>query len=403
MTDNAWSRLDGMVIAPNLDPMEFAKELQSQSVVAQISWFDDSPSLVGIRVATEDEEVATLGKRAKYLKRGPKLSELVEGLAKKFGAEIMIGDVSYDAIPEGGDTQSLHELSVKTSEEPVRLVEIGRTPASAVPLLAAFEGADIAEMELPDGKRLLAAQLPSHRDEWYFGEAPLVTLTVKGNNFQAVFMDRDDPEHMVNHNWGMNRVTIAGGRGWKHSIPEEVDELVGTRPHIRAIAQEVPGADLGAAFAASTLTGTEAVAEFVEALGLHPHVADFLVSRRNVGEIENAVVHEARGISNAIGRSVDIIIDERNEGSRFWDGYTNLVVGKRWVVPAITAVEAAAGFALLYLSRKRDGRRSGWAKLGTVISAFILTDSVAQNALAKYTVGRVERRNRPPKARPLNH
>ncbi len=388
MTDKTWERVEGMVIAPDLDPKKLAKDLKDRGVVAQLDWFQATPSLVGISVGVQDGAVATLSKRGKHLKPGPQLVDLVGELAKSLRGEVMIGEASVFEMDE--DAPSVQEAAEteQQNDELVRLVEIGRTPASAIPLLAAFEGVDIAEVQLPDDKRLLAAQLPGNRQDWYFGDLPLVVLSMRGDEFKAFFVEADDPESVVSYNWGMEELTVAGAQGWELEIPENVEVLVGTRADIETIHQAVPGVDVEAAVEASTLRGPAAVRKFVRALGLRSDIAEFLLGNIGVQQISGATVHQARGISNAIGRSVDIIIDEKQEGSKFWNVYTDLITSKPWLVPVVTSTEAIVGASLLFAGRKRDGARGGLAKVGTAAGVWLLVDSLAQAALAKYTAMR---------------
>lgn len=391
MTETNWSRVEGMMICPHLDPMKLAHHLKREAVLAQIEWYDASPHLVGIRVAWDGQFVATLSRRGKELKPGPTLESLVEELATKFHAEVMLGDVAVDKIR--GDQNDVLSAKRKKDDTPIRVIEIGTTPSSAVPLMAAFEGVDIAELELPDGKRLMAAQLPAHRAGWYFGDVPLVTLVVQGDEFQAHFMADDDPEGAISYNWGMNEVVIAGAQGWDGAAAQTAHALVGSRPEIEAIHDAVPGVDVEVAFEASQLRGPAAVSKFVEALGLNADISEYLLGENSLDEIAGARVHRARGISNAIGRSVDMIIDERQGESPFWESYTNIVRTRPWLVPLIASVEASAGVGLLAISRKReDGQRSKMGKFGTVIGSLLLMDSISELTLAKYTVWRAERR-----------
>lgn len=390
MTDVEWTRVEGMVIGSDLDPMRLAQLLADRSVVAELEWYEKTPQLVGIRVASDGKKVATLTKRGRVFHAGLTLEDLVDELANDLKAEVMIGGVTVDATPEGNVDDAPDEAAAE-GKVPTRIVEIGHTPASAVPLMAAFEGVDIAELDLPDDKRLLASVVPSHRGGWYFGDVPVVTLTMDGDEFQAFLVPEDDPESVITYNWGMKELIVAGAQGWE-KIPESAQDLVGARPEIQAIHDAVPGIDAEAAFEATQVRGAAAVRKLVAALGLSSDVADFLLGTRGIEQISGATVHRARGISNAIGRSVDILIDERQEGSRFWDGYTNLVTSKSWLIPAATALEAAGGLALLVLGRKRNGSRSTAGKIGTVVGSILMIDSVAQNALAKYMGLKVDRR-----------
>lgn len=392
MTEDTWSRVEGMVIAPDLDPKDLATELQSRGVVAKLDWFDATPSLVGLVVGVSDGAVATLPKRAKNLQPGQQVVDLVRELAEALRGEVMIGDASFFAMDKDQSAALVEQAEKRGTDELVRLVEIGHTPPSAIPLLAAFEGVDIAELPLPGDKRMLAAQLPSSREDWYFGDLPVVVLSMKGDEFKAFFAGSDDPESVISYNWGMEELTVAGAKGWENDIPENVADLVGSRSDILLIHEAVPGVDVEAAVEASALRGPEAVRKFVAALGLQADIAEFLLGHISVQQISGASLHHARGISNAIGRSVDILIDEKHDGSKFWNAYTDLITSKPWLIPVATGAEALAGVGLLVAFRKREGSRGALAKMGTAAGALMLFDSFAQNALAKYTAIRLYRR-----------
>ncbi len=393
MTDNTWERVEGMVIAPDLDPKALAKDLKDRAVVAQLDWFEATPSLVGISVGVRDGVVATLSSPGEDLEPGPQLVDLVKELAEALHGEVMVGDASFFAMDQDQDTASVQEAATSQDQgdQVVRLVEIGSTPASAIPLLAAFEGVDIAEVQLSGDKRLLAAQLPGNRQDWYFGDLPLVVLSMRGDEFKAFFVGTDDPESIISYNWGMQNLTVAGGCGWDKEIPENAEALVGTRADIEAIHEAVPGIDVDAAVAASAMRGPKAVRAFVSALGLRPDIAEFLLGNIGLQQISGATLHHARGISNAIGRSVDIIIDEKQEGSKFWNAYTDLITSKPWLIPVVTGAEVVVGASLLFAGRKRDGVRGGLARAATAAGVWLLLDSLAQTALAKYTAMRAYR------------
>ena len=122
-------------------------------------------------------------------------------------------------------------------------------------------------------------------------------------------------------------------------------------------------------------------------------ITGYLLGLTSLEQIEGARVHHARGISNAIGRSVDMIIDERQGESSFWNVYTGVVRKRPWLVPLISAVEASVGLSLLALSGKRaEGKRSAIGKVGTIAGALFLFDSVAELVLARHTIWRAERK-----------
>ena len=183
--DQEWTRVEGMIIGRDLDPASVAQELRERAVLAQLEWFPNSPQLLGINVAVAEGRVARVEDGA--VSAGPTPEELADELSTLFDAEVRIGTASADRLPEGESplADSFDEDDLDEDEAPSRIVEIGRTPASSVPLLAALEGIDLADIELADGHRALLAELPPEKSGWNFGELPLVTLSWADDELQA--------------------------------------------------------------------------------------------------------------------------------------------------------------------------------------------------------------------------
>lgn len=393
MAANGWARVEGMIIARELDPQVVADELASRSVLAQLEWFDRSPQLLGIVVAEQDGAVAALDADADVPHPGPALDVLVEELAVLLDAEVRLGAALADHLPEG--VSPLADVQTDEDAEPPssRAVEIGHTPASSVPLLAALEGVDISDIELPGGERVLLAELPPERAGWNFGDVPLVSLSVAGDEFQAFLVTDDDPENVVSHNWGMRTQLVPGAHPADAPLDPAVEDLVGDGEDLEAIASHVPGADTDAFRAAAGVEGPAAVHAAVRALGLDDSVAAFLEGAIPLEEVSGAEVHLARGISNAIGRSVDIMLTEHDSPTfPLWDAYHTAAVERPWIVRVGASLEAATGATLVALAIRAEKPRSGWTKIGGVLGGLMLVDSVAELSLAKYLGLREERR-----------
>ena len=96
MDEEVWSKVEGMVIAGTLDPLELAEELKRESVVASLVWYDKTPELVGVTVAAQEDHVATITKRGRVFKAGPSVEDLAEMIAEKFAAEGLLGDFQVE-------------------------------------------------------------------------------------------------------------------------------------------------------------------------------------------------------------------------------------------------------------------------------------------------------------------
>lgn len=310
-----WTRIEGMIIGHDLDPSVVATELKERAILAQLEWFPASPQLLGLNIAVAEERVATVPADSTEVTPGPTPSQLAEELAILFDAEVRIGNATSDQLPDGesplGRVWPSDEDAPETVETaPTRIVEIGRTPASSVPLLAALEGVDLGDLELADGHRALLAELPPEKEGWNFGDLPLVTLSMSDGEFQVFLVTDDHLENIVSHNWGMDAAIVPGGHDKASELPTDVTDLVGDRLDLMEIAHAVPGSDADALWASVATTGEESVWKVVRALGLPGSVAGFLLGTTDAEDVEGVSVHLARGISNAIGRSVDIMMGQ---------------------------------------------------------------------------------------------
>lgn len=383
--DQEWTRVEGMIIGRDLDPASVAQELRERAVLAQLEWFPNSPQLLGINVAVAEGRVARVEDGA--VSAGPTPEELADELSTLFDAEVRIGKASADRLPEGESplADSFDEDDLDEDDAPSRIVEIGRTPASSVPLLAALEGIDLADIELADGHRALLAELPPEKSGWNFGELPLVTLSWADDELQAFLVTDDHLEHVVTHNWGMDSLLVPGAHEAVDEVAPQIIDLVGDRPELTAIASAVPGADVDALVASAKASGADAVRSVVAALDLPAGVTGFLLGRIEAGEVSGAEMHFARGISNAIGRSVDIMLSESDSPAQpLWNTYQSVAVDKPWIVRTIASAEAILGTTLLTLAVRAEKPRSGWSKAGGVLGGFLLVDSIAEISLSSY-------------------
>lgn len=391
MEKNEWLQLEGMIIAVDLDPEAVSAYVAKTGVIAELEWYPQTPNMMGITVATDGEALASWKNKTDGVVPGPTLISFVEDLAGQLNAEVMIGDMGVDRLPE--DAQPA-ERSDSEETGPMRIVEISSTPASAVPLMAAFEGVDVADLELAGEKRALMAELPVERSGWYLGDVPLVTLTYHDGEFQAFLVEDEDPENVVTFNWAMEQKLVPGAASLSDATAvSRAEELVGSRSTVLRIHDGVPGVSGDAAWESASASGSAAVRQFIAALGLPDSVADYLLGNKTLSDIEGATVHEARGVSNAIGRSMNIMLDQKESDSEVWERYSQRVSERPWQVPVTSGIEAAVGTALIVLGRGRGRPRNWLGRLGTVAGVLLMVDAVGELALAKYVRARNQRRD----------
>ena len=393
MTDTPWTRVEGMMIASQLDPAEVAQALREKDVLVQLEWFEATPQLLGLNVAVADGCVATVSEGSTEAVPGLTVTELAQDLAQRFNAEVRLGSEHADALSQNeSPLADFLPDQVEDTETPVRIVEIGRTPASSVPLLAALEGVDVADIELEDGYRALLAEIPEEKSGWNFGDLPLVSLTMTDGDLHLYLVTDDHLEHVLTYNWGMT-VRIVVGSSSVEAVDPAVVDLVGDRPALREIAAHVPGADVDALLAAQELRGAEAITGVVQALALPHGVAEFLSGTIEASDVEGAVLHAARGISNAIGRSVDIMMTSTEDAqTAIQKAYMAVVSERPWIISTLATLEAAVGASMLVSTVKTPKPRSGWKIFAGVFGGAMLVDAFAEIALARVMRSKFHRR-----------
>ena len=155
----------------------------------------------------------------------------------------------------------------------------------------------------------------------------------------------------------------------------------------------MPGADADALWASVATTGEESVWKVVRALGLPGSVAGFLLGTTDAEDVEGVTVHLARGISNAIGRSVDIMMGQPQSMVKpLWNSYESVAVERPWIIHAAVAAEAIVGVSMLVAAVRAPAPRSGLLRFAGVVGGLMVVDSIAELSLAKHVSKRFARR-----------
>lgn len=390
----AWLPVEGVVVAPALDPDKVCEVIGQAGVVAEVDWYEDTSHLLGLNVLVNShEQVAVLDPQLQLV-AGPKVTELVELLAAFFKADVSIGEKSADHVPAG----AVFPKVTKPSQE-VRVVEVTRMPMASVPFCAAVEGTDLIALELEDNFR--AVMHTSNSDDITEGvmmtEAPGLALYSDNGDLRLAGVDKENApvRHaagLILHSWLMRTRTLYGShQEVPPQVAAQVEHLFGDDDTAERLCQLVPSADLEGVGLALKQEGAQGIQTMVQALHLPAGVVSFLKGEISAQEVEGAVVHESRGWANAIGRSVDIMLTEPDStGNQVWSTYRKIAVEKPWAVRVFASVEASVGATILTLAI-RSKSTSPWRKISGVLGALMLFDSVAEVALAKYLGKREER------------
>ena len=96
-----WNRTDGVLIAPGTTPEAVADAFASRGVVVRLEWFPATTHLLSLTLMTDVEgRVAVTPPSRGGVVPGPRVSELVESLAREFTADVAVGPATFNAQPD---------------------------------------------------------------------------------------------------------------------------------------------------------------------------------------------------------------------------------------------------------------------------------------------------------------
>lgn len=394
-TAQRWNRTEGVLIAPGTQPEAVADRLVADRVVARLEWYPSSPHLLSMTLMTDaDGRVAVTPPARGGAVAGLGVSELAEALAREFGADVTIGPAAFNALP---DDVALPEVSGAPGPT-TRTLVVSPLSAYTVPLQATLLERPLAVASLPGLDRRIVMYTGDGAGLGSFGwdeeSLPALVLTVDERDVAARAILTGEGDDDAVFSWGMTSRYVWGGvDNPGPALKGIVEDLLTDVTDASAIAGAVPGADQEAVAAALATPGIDGMVALVEALGLPAWVEAVLTGRLAPAEVPGAVVHEPRGLSNAVGRSVGLMLaDPSTPGSAFWRSYVRTVTEMPWAVRVGAILEAGVGGALLGTALRRR-RRTGALPVGMVaFGTFLLLDAVAETSLASWTRHRELRR-----------
>lgn len=383
-----WNRTDGVVITPVAEPEKVADQLAASSVVARLEWYPGSAHLLSATVLTDAEgRVAVTPPARGGVVPGMRVSELVESLAVALSGAVAIGPASFDAL---GDAE-LPEVE-DTGEASARTVVVTPLSAYTVPLQATLLERPLAVASAPGLDRRVIMYAGEGPELGAFGwdedALPAVILTAEPDDLSVrVVTTQDEGEEEASYSWSMVSRYVWGGVDEPGpALRSLADELLTDATDAGAIAAAVPGADPQEVASALTVAGAEGLAAMVRALGLPEWVEQVLTGRLAPAEVPGVVVHEPRGLSNAVSRTVGLALQDPSvPGSGVWRSYVTAVTDMPWLVRGAAVAEAALGGVLIGRAvrrRRRTGRLPGGMVAGGVL---LLVDAVAETSLAAWT------------------
>ena len=390
-----WNRTEGVLVAPGSTPDDVAARLRERAVVARLEWYPASAHLLSITLLSDTEgRVAVTPPSRGGVVPGAGVSELAEGLARELGADVTIGPASFNALPEGVE---LPEVSAGPSPMS-RTVVVSPLSAYMVPLQATLLERPLAVASAPGIDRRIVMYSGEGAELGAFGwddeSLPAIIFRVDERDMTVRAVLTGESEDDAVYSWSMTSRYVWGGvEEPGPALSALVNEMLTDSTDASLIARAVPDADVEAATAALAVEGVEGLAQMLTALGLPAWVESVLTGRLAPVEVPGVVVHEPRGLSNAVGRSVGLLLaDPSTPGSAFWQGYVRTVTDKPWAVRGAALLEAGLGGALVGAAVRR--RRSTGSIPGgmAAVGAFLLVDAITEVSLASWTRHRELRR-----------
>lgn len=391
MTQDAtqrWNRTEGVLVAPGSTPDDVAARLRERAVVARLEWYPVSAHLLSITLLSDAEgRVAVTPPSRGGVVPGAGVSELAEGLARELGADVTIGPASFNALPEGVE---LPEVSAGPSPMS-RTVVVSPLSAYMVPLQATLLERPLAVASAPGIDRRIVMYSGEGAELGAFGwddeSLPAIIFRVDERDITVRAVLTGESEDDAVYSWSMTSRYVWGGvEEPGPALSALVNEMLTDSTDASLIARAVPDADVEAATAALAVEGIEGLAQMLAALGLPAWVESVLTGRLAPVEVPGVVVHEPRGLSNAVGRSVGLMLaDPSVPGSAFWQTYVRAVTETPWLVRAGAALEAGLGGALIGAAIRRRGRTGRLPGGLIAVGALLMVDAVAETSLASWT------------------
>ena len=383
-----WNRTEGVLVAPGSTPDDVAARLRERAVVARLEWYPATAHLLSITLLLDAEgRVAVTPPSRGGVVPGAGVSELAEGLARELGADVTIGPASFNALPEGVE---LPEVSAGPSPMS-RTVVVSPLSAYMVPLQATLLERPLAVASAPGIDRRIVMYSGEGAELGAFGwddeSLPAIIFRVDERDMTVRAVLTGESEDDAVYSWSMTSRYVWGGvEEPGPALSALVNEMLTDSTDASLIARAVPDADVEAATAALAVEGIEGLAQMLAALGLPAWVESVLTGRLAPVEVPGVVVHEPRGLSNAVGRSVGLMLaDPSVPGSAFWQSYVRAVTETPWLVRAGAALEAGLGGALIGAAIRRRGRTGRLPGGLIAVGALLMVDAVAETSLASWT------------------
>ncbi|WP_371174544.1 hypothetical protein [Buchananella felis] len=385
--------------APRVE--ELCEFLAQEGLLAAVEWEasrapeaeDDSKRgyVYLVCLAIADGHLVAVGgdEREPVLVPGPAPAEVLARLTERFEVDARIGLEVADTLPV-----DVAVLPVGDDERPrsVRCLIYVPVRGFVAPLVAQGEGVTMAARENESGT-FLVCETPDWDgpDLLQWPEAVMIRREVlpvdaaPGENADAHLLAVFGQDHSdwIIHDWSVQRRVVAGALTGPAATGMAESVLAAPQGSFPALAQHVSGVDAEALELSTLSGGDEAVRYALAAVGAPADLADYVMGNGELTRLDDVVLHEPRGVANAIGRSIQMWEDSAATESPWWRGYEQVVQERPKLIGALAAAESAIGCALLYVaSRKRFSAPK--RVLAGLVGAGFLLDAASELALAAW-------------------
>lgn len=393
-----WNRTEGVMITSGDSVDEIAEYFTEGGIIACLEHYPQTPGLLSVTVAVNRDNMVAMTTRVKATAEdaipGPVLSDIAASLANKFKAHVSLGNEKADGM--GADAPQPEAPA--DDARLVRAAYITPMNPSMIPLLAASEGVTVRSVPYRDNLQIVTMDYDKSTTTpwtWFLGDLPVVELSQTGGEYRLRVIENEDSETWATHTWGMQMHTVYGKCGLDRSrasadFAQWVDDIVGRGGEVDALARVISGLDEALSREALRTGGLEGFRMVCRALHLPEGVGEYLEGTRMNADLQGATSHEPRGWVNAMGRSVDMLMEDRDSATApMWTIYERIAVDKPWILKTVSLVEAAVGGAMFWRSFTTEGGFIKRTILG-VLGITLAVDSLAELALARYIKGHKE-------------
>ena len=388
----SWTVQEGAMVAAKLDPNAVCQFFQEENIVAEADWFPDTPHLLGVNMLRNQADgLASLDQADEPLRVGAALPEVVEKLAEKFEADVLIGEYHANKLPAD------KPLPPRTSDrsQPVRVVEISRMSASSVPFCAAAEGKTLGCVALPEGRIALCYETTRADivEGSLISRIPAIGLYVSDHDQRVVAVTSDenaDPEKLAIHSWLLQTQVVPGAvENPDPELEARIREYLGHSSSPNRIA-ETAGCDALQLAETFKIAGQDGMVRAIEVLGLPAEAAAFLYGRLDLQDVPGIEIFHEPGWAAAMGHSVDMrILHSAEDAKTLFGILRKLEIEHPTLMKVANIAQLAVGIGLLGAGLVGIAGKKRFSKLSLLGGVMLAIDGGLRSSVIYHMKNRI--------------